>query len=143
MSAIGPEMIEAMIPHAGAMCLLDEVRRWDADFIVCVSRRFGGGGNPMRRADRTLGAACLIEIAAQVMAVHGRLTAGADGAPVRGYLASLRDVRLAALVGAGELVIEVELLMGDVGGASYRFAVSGAGVELASGRATVLFEGAA
>jgi predicted hotdog family 3-hydroxylacyl-ACP dehydratase len=143
MSAIGREMIEAMIPHAGAMCLLDAVLRWDAGSIHCVSFRFGAGENPMRRADGTLGAACLIELAAQAMAVHGRLTAGADGAPVRGYLASLRDVRLAALVGAGELVIEVELLMGDVGGASYRFTVSGEGVELASGRATVLFEGAA
>ena len=68
--------IAALIPHAGAMCLLDEVERWDADTIRCIAPQ------PSRRR-RTLcatmgrcSALCGIEYAAQAMAVHGGLAAG-------------------------------------------------------------------
>ncbi len=134
--------IAKLIAHAGAMCLLDGLLDWDADSVRCVSRRFAQADNPLRRADGTQGAACGIEIAAQAMALHGRLTAGTDGPAVPGMLASLRDVRLAAArldSVAGELLVEVARLTGDAGGASYRFALSREGEALVSGRATVLF----
>jgi predicted hotdog family 3-hydroxylacyl-ACP dehydratase len=141
MSRLDRREILAMIPHAGAMCLLDEVLDWDASSVRCLSQRFAAADNPLRRADGTLGAACGIEIAAQAMAVHGRLTAPADGQPVPGYLVSLRDVHLArlSLDTAGPLTISATRLLGDSTGASYSFAVTDQGAELLSGRATVLF----
>ena len=135
--------IATLIPHAGAMCLLDEVTHWDEEMLRCVSRRFRERDNPLRRADGALGAASGIEIAAQAMAVHGRLVTGSDGPPVQGYLASVRDVRLAVPCldeALGDVIIDVERLMGDESGATYRFAVTGGGAVLIEGRATVLFE---
>lgn len=142
MSFIGHEQILGMIPHAGAICLLDEVLDWNAVSVRCISRRYREPGNPLRRADGTLGTACGIEIAAQAMAVHGRLTAPADGKPVPGYLVSLRNVRLAAPMlddAAGPLLIEARLMAGGEGGASYEFTVSAQGTPWLGGRATVLF----
>ena len=134
-----------MIPHAGAMCLLDGVLRWDEVSLRCLSRRFRDADNPMRRADGTLGSASGIEIAAQAMAVHGSLVGGKDGRPTRAYLASLRDVRLRTQgldVVSGELIVDAERLMENADGAIYRFAVAGGGVELIGGRATVRFAAA-
>lgn len=142
---IDREAIAAMIPHAGTMCLLDFVVRWDETSIQCVSRRYRHADNPLRRANGRLGAACGIEIAAQAMAVHGRLSGGRDGVPMRGYLASLRDVRLGARdldAVDDDLVIDAERLMGDAGSAMYRFTLSAGGQTLVSGRATVVLEAA-
>jgi predicted hotdog family 3-hydroxylacyl-ACP dehydratase len=141
MSHFTRDEIMAMIPHDGAMCLLDEVLEWNAATLRCLSYRFGAADNPLRRADGRLGTACGIEIAAQAMALHGRLTAPADGVPVPGYLVSLRDLHFAKafITGAGPLAIMVTRLMGDVGGASYNFAVSSEATKIISGRATVLF----
>jgi predicted hotdog family 3-hydroxylacyl-ACP dehydratase len=143
---IGRRQILGMIPHAGAMCLLDAVLDWDADSIRCVSQRFFALDNPLRRADGSLGTATGIELAAQAMAVHGRLIANVDGPPQRGFLVGLRDVRfLTPLLDAAgdEMEVEVQRLMGDATGASYQFALSVRGAECLSGRATVLFEAGA
>jgi len=75
------QWIERHIPHAGRMCLLDEVLAWDANRIVCRSSTHRHVDNPLR-VNGTLGAACGIEYAAQAMAVHGALIAMGDaGAP--------------------------------------------------------------
>jgi predicted hotdog family 3-hydroxylacyl-ACP dehydratase len=143
MIVIDRDRIAAMIPHAGTMCLLDGVLRWDEESVRCVSCRFLDLSNPMRRADGRLGTACGIEIAGQAMAVHGRLVARKDGPPAQGYLASVRDAWLAmpCLDGvSGEVIIDAERLMGDEQGAAYRFAVTNGGVALLGGRATVLFK---
>jgi predicted hotdog family 3-hydroxylacyl-ACP dehydratase len=58
-------------------------------------------------------------------------------------LASVRDVRFAAAAldaAAGEVAVDAELLAGDAGGASYRFALTRNGLVLLSGRATVILE---
>lgn len=143
MILIDRERIASMIPHSGAMCLLDGVLRWNAASIRCLSRRYQDPDNPMRRADGKLGMACGIEIAAQAMAVHGQLITGDGRRPTRGYLASLRDVQLSSgcLDAAfGDLVIDSERLMGDASGATYRFALAREGIALLSGRATVLLQ---
>ena len=134
------EGIAALIPHAGTMCLLDGVLQWDQDSIRCLSHRHRAADNPLRRAGG-LGVLCGIEFAAQAMAVHGRLAAGAGAPPKAGYLASWRDVtcrvrRLDELAGA--LTIFAERLAGDEGQALYRFALACDGEELVGGRATVL-----
>jgi predicted hotdog family 3-hydroxylacyl-ACP dehydratase len=146
MSLIERDQLLTMIPHAGSMCLLDAVLAWDEAAVRCLSRRYRDRDNPLRRADGVLGAACGVEIAAQAMAVHGRLISGESGTPVHGYLASLRDVtfctqRLDAL--DGDLIVDATRLMGDAQGASYRFVLAVQGTALLSGRATVLFAGGA
>lgn len=142
MSGIGRERILGLIPHAGAMCLLDGVDDWDEAGITCLSARYADADNPMRRADGTLGTATAIEIAAQAMAVHGRLRAPEEGPPRPGLLVALRDVRLRAATlppGIGPLIVTARQIMGDARGATYAFAVAAAGEEWLSGRATVLF----
>lgn len=138
MTAIGRAEIERLIPHAGEMCLLDEILGWDARQLICLSR-CGTGPNPLRRPDGTLGMASGIELAGQAMAAHGSLCAGA-GPPRPGMLVALREVSLAAgPLDAPELRIEVERLLGDEQGASYRFIVTAAGRSLLAGRASVRF----
>lgn len=139
---IGRDEIARMIPHAGAMCLLDGVLNWDQVSIRCVSARHRAEDNPLRRAGH-LSAICGIEFAAQAMAVHGRLGGGVDRRPNAGYLASLRDVkcrceRLDLL--EADLVIAAELLMGDEQRVIYQFALDCAGIEMLSGRAAVVLE---
>jgi len=143
MSVLGRARILGLIPHGGAMCLLDDVEHWDEAGITCRSARYAAADNPMRRADGSLGSACGIEIAAQAMALHGRLSAPAEGAPRPGFLVSLRDVRFRARslpTDTGPLTITAQRLLGDARGASYAFSVMAGQEEWLSGRATVLFE---
>ncbi len=131
-----------MIPHAGAMCLLDGVSRWDAANIRCVSRTHAHTGNPLR-ADGKLAALCGIEYAAQAMAVHGGLAGGVKERPQAGFLVSLRDVcclvpRIDDL--PGELVVDAEKLMGDELRVIYRFTLRVGEIEVLSGRATVVLD---
>jgi predicted hotdog family 3-hydroxylacyl-ACP dehydratase len=137
--------IERLIPHAGAMCLLDGVISWDAMRIECVSRTHRHAANPMR-AGTQLHAVCGIEYAAQAMAVHGGLAGSAGAKPKAGYLASLRDVawqvpRLDDL--PGDLTVEAERLMGDEARVIYRFIVRVGEIGVLSGRATVVLDAAA
>jgi predicted hotdog family 3-hydroxylacyl-ACP dehydratase len=136
--------IAALIPHSGAMCLLDGVVHWDAARILCVSRSHHAADNPLRAGGR-LPALCGVEYAMQTMAVHGGLTGKVEGRPRAGYLASLRDLecrseRLDDL--AGDLLVEAELLAGDGAHASYRFKLRVGEVEVLSGRALVVLDAA-
>jgi predicted hotdog family 3-hydroxylacyl-ACP dehydratase len=91
---LGREQIARLIPHGGAMCLLDEVVSWDARRIHCRSRSHLDPANPLRR-DGRLAALHLIEYGAQTMAIHGGLDAqsrGENAAP--GLLVSAREVQL-------------------------------------------------
>jgi predicted hotdog family 3-hydroxylacyl-ACP dehydratase len=139
---IGRKQIATMIPHAGAMCLLDGVLYWDHASIRCLSARHRDEHNPLRRAGR-LSAVCGTEFAAQAMAVHGRLAGGIGRRPQAGYLASVRDVhcrqeRLDVL--ESDLIVTAERLMGDEQRVIYRFALDCAGIEILSGRAAVVLE---
>ncbi len=131
--------IAAMIPHEGAMCLLDGVVHWDERRIRCFTRSHRDPGNPMR-AGGVLPALCGIEYAAQAMATHGALAGSVAGRPRGGYLASLRDVacsrpRLDDL--PEELIVEAERAMGDEAHVIYRFWLRAGGIEVLSGRAAV------
>jgi predicted hotdog family 3-hydroxylacyl-ACP dehydratase len=131
--------IEKMIPHAGAMCLLDGVAHWDEMRIRCFSRSHRDPGNPLWVAGR-LPALCGIEYAVQAMAAHGCLAGGMRRRPRAGYLASLREVvcRRSRLDDLQEdLIVEAERLMGDETHVIYRFALHASAAELLGGRATV------
>ena len=134
--------IARLIPHAGAMCLLDGVVRWDSARIRCVSRTHRDLENPLRAAGQ-LPAMCGIEYAAQAMAVHGGLAGIAGGKPKAGYLVSLRNVvcrkrRLDDL--EGDLIVDAEQLMGDQSRVIYQFMLRVGEVEVLSGRATVVLD---
>lgn len=137
------EQIESLIPHQGAMCLLDEVTATTADDIVCVARHPGSVDHPLRRIGR-LPAVALCEYAAQAMAVHGGIVTRAAGAnALPGWLVALRDVRFStASVAAADLEITAHRLAASGAAWQYEFAVSQSGRLLASGRATVSLLGA-
>lgn len=139
---IGRAEIANMIPHTGAMCLLDGVLRWDATSIQCVSRTHGDDNNPLR-VDGQLPALCGIEYAAQAMAIHGGLSGIVGGKPRAGYLAGLRDVvcfveRLDDLT--GDLIVDAEQVMGDASLAIYQFSLRVGATEVLRGRATVALD---
>lgn len=134
--------IAGLIPHAGAMCLLDGVVEWDANRISCVSRSHRDADNPLRMEGR-LPAVCGVEYAAQAMAVHGGLAGKTAGRPRAGYLASLRDVvcrggRLDDL--EGDLVVEAEQVAGDGAQVIYRFRLRVGTIEVLSGQALVVLD---
>jgi predicted hotdog family 3-hydroxylacyl-ACP dehydratase len=132
---------EHLIPHAGAMCLLDAVLDWDTDQIRGVAASHRDPANPLR-SDGMLRAVNLCEYGAQAMAIHGGLlarSAGSVAAP--GMLVSLRAVELhVARIDdlPGDLLIQAEKLLD--GGASwqYAFRIEHEGRLLAQGRAAVM-----
>jgi predicted hotdog family 3-hydroxylacyl-ACP dehydratase len=84
----------ALIPHAGAMCLLDRVERWDETEILCSTGSHRRPDNPLREGDR-LASIHALEYGAQAMAVHGGLLARQQQTRIHGgFLVALRDVRL-------------------------------------------------
>lgn len=143
------EWIRSHIPHAGKMCLLDEVLEWDSQHIRCRSSSHRSLENPLRAYGR-LGAACGVEYAAQSMAVHGVLvtataatSATRAASPAMGYLASVRGVqlfveRLDDL--QSDLIATATRVTSDETTVLYDFAVFERERELLRGRATIIFD---
>ncbi|MEP7182210.1 MAG: hydroxymyristoyl-ACP dehydratase [Betaproteobacteria bacterium] len=136
--------IAALVPHAGAMSLLDAVMAWDDGHIVCHSGRHRAEDNPLRDGDR-LAAVHAIEFAAQAMAAHQRLTSARVTRPQYGLLVSVRQCtfatdRLEAC--ASPLVIEATRIAATTEALTYRFTVGPAGNVLVAGRASVLLAAA-
>lgn len=137
---LGHKEIAARIPHAGAMCLLHEVARWDADTIDCRAVSHRDPANPLRARDQ-LSAVHGIEYAAQTMALHAALLGG-DAAPATrpGYIGAIRAVRLHTQRldnVADQLAIHAERLAGDGRHVLYAFTVHAGGRLLVEGRISV------
>jgi predicted hotdog family 3-hydroxylacyl-ACP dehydratase len=132
-----------LIPHRGAMCLLDAVAAWDDAQIQASSDTHRSRDNPLR-SDGRLRSVHLCEYAAQAMAVHGGLLAqraGAAAAP--GFLVSLRAVQLhVARVDElpGSIDVHAQKLLDGGGSWQYAFRVEHAGTLLAEGRAAVMVQ---
>jgi len=135
--------IASRIPHGGTMCLLDRLERWTPGEIDCVANNHAQVEHPLRSASGLL-APTAIEYAAQAMALHGSLVALPGAAPSPGYIASVRNVRFAALrldTVSSELRIHAERLAGGANEVLYAFRVSdAAGAMLAEGRAAVVLD---
>ena len=133
--------IRTLIPHAGLMCLLDEVTRWDERSIVCISNTHRDPTNPLRRQGH-LSAVHAFEYGAQAAAVHGGLRARAAGtiAPP-GYLAALRGGRL-HVTWLDYIHLPLQIcathLFGDAANTVYEFVLSTATVVVAEGRVTIV-----
>ena len=147
--------IESHIPHHGRMCLLDEVIDWGCEHIRCVAKGHRAADHPLR-ARGELGIASGIECAAQAMAVHGALAAGAlEIGPVAagqspmvppesGFIAGVREVQFYVLRlddVPGDLICDAVRVAGDALTALYEFELRSATMRLLSGRATVLLDG--
>ncbi len=132
-----------LIPHAGTMCLLDEVVEWDATRLHARSASHRGADNPLR-AEGVLHAVNLCEYAAQAMAVHGALRGREAAGKARpGLLVALRDVglhveRIDDL--EGRLQVHVECLIAMADSLQYAFRVEHRGRLLASGRAAAMLQ---
>ena len=132
--------IEALIPHAGTMCLLQSVEYWDASTIRCRASSHRDPTNPLA-AFGSLGTICGVEYAAQAMAVHGGLTGLVRGRVHTGYLASLRALvlyvdRLDTL--EEDLVVEAEKLAGEGSSVVYSFCITCRQLPIIAGRAAVM-----
>ena len=130
--------IAALIPHAGAMCLLHHVLRWDADQVVCDAISHLSPANPLRHAGR-LSALCGAEYAMQAAALHGALLDGAR--PPAGRVASLRDLALHTErlddPAHAVLIVTARLLHREAGGLLYAFDIVAGGQLLMEGRGAV------
>jgi len=139
--------IEARVPHRGTMCLLDGMTAWDEGRIECRAVGHRDPAHPLRSASGLM-AGTAIEYAAQAAALHGGLLAEAAGTGASpGYLASAREVRLAAwrlddLPPAADdaLRIVAERQAGDAGRLLYAFRIEHGGRENASGRLAVVLD---
>ena len=140
MPSLTKDDLVCLLPHAGAMRLLDRVESWDASTIRCLAVSHRDPANPLRRGAR-LDVVAGLEYAAQAMGVHVGLL---DGRPTVGgsigYVGGLRDVtfgidRLDDC--PGELTIDATRLFADNRSFMYRFAVSCHGREVLTGRASI------
>jgi predicted hotdog family 3-hydroxylacyl-ACP dehydratase len=136
-----PVDIRELIPHAGAMCLLERVVWWNEGGAILATTSHRRHDNPLQLRGR-LSAICLCEYGAQAAAVHGGLVARAAGRRmVPGFLAALREVVVTTEpVDAlpGEITVEVERLHAGGTGFQYVFRVTHDGAELARGRAAII-----
>ena len=139
--------IEALVPHRGAMCLLDRMVSWDESRIECLATGHRGPAHPLRSRSGLM-AGTAIEYAAQAAALHGGLVAQASGATASpGYLASAREVRLDTWrlddlppAATDALRIVAERQAGDAARLLYAFRIEHAGREIASGRLAVVLD---
>lgn len=153
------ERIARLLPHGGAMCLLDEVIEWAPRSIRCAASSHRDPGNPLR-GPLGLSSMAGIEYGAQAMALHGALSAGAgdtrddgagdqgtgghgDGTAVEphGVLAAVRGVVLHEPWldrWPEDLLVQATLVAGDAHTAMYDFALEAGARRLVDGRATVV-----
>lgn len=135
------DSLPQLIPHQGAMCLLDDVSEFDDKSIVCISESHLRPDHPLAR-DTGLSAVHALEYAVQAVAAHGSLTNGDNGnRPHPGLLVALRDTeilrdRLDTL--AAPLMVTAWRLLHDGNSMIYEFKVSAADELIAAGRATII-----
>jgi len=135
---LGRDAIAQLIPHGGAMCLLQEVLNADDETITCRAISHRDPEHPLRE-EGILPALAGIEYAAQAMAVHGALRK--NSAARSGVLAAVRDVvlyveRLDDI--PDDLMLNARRLLNDRTRLLYEFEVRAGARPLLRGRAVVV-----
>ena len=136
--SLNREAIARLVPHQGAMCLLEEVLQSDADAIACRATSHRDPRNPLRSASG-LPAIMGVEYAAQAVAVHGGLTSRSE--QQKGYLAALRDLVCSVERLDDEpddLVVRATRVAAESGRLLYDFRIEAGGRELLKGRLSVV-----
>jgi predicted hotdog family 3-hydroxylacyl-ACP dehydratase len=130
-----------LIPHAGRMCLLDEVLSWDDDTICCKTMSHQSLENPLRCGDH-LSSLHAIEYGAQAMAVHGGLKAREEGRRLEsGFLVGLRNLKLDIDyldTIQYPLMVTATKLYADAGNLIYQFAIEAELTPIADGQVSVM-----
>lgn len=132
-----------LIPHQGAMCLLDAVEQWDETGILCKTASHRDTTNPLRRDDQ-LEAVCGLEYAAQAMAVHVGLLQQRNARRIGlGYLGAVKNLTLR--VGRlddvpVDVTVQATRLVGEAGSFIYAFRVSAGQHVLLDGRASIFLK---
>jgi predicted hotdog family 3-hydroxylacyl-ACP dehydratase len=130
-----------LIPHQGAMCLLDRVVEWDDTKIKLETHSHRSTHNPLR-SNGCLRAIHLCEYGAQAMAVHGALRSRDSGdRPKPGMLVSLRNVKLQCdqiQQLEDRLIVTADCLQATADSLQYTFRVTHRDELLAEGRAMVV-----
>jgi predicted hotdog family 3-hydroxylacyl-ACP dehydratase len=93
-SMLEKSQIEVLLPHQGAMFLLERVVRFDRNEIDCIATSHRDPGNPLRHLE-CLPAHVAIEYAAQTAGVHGGLLnrqLHPDAPAQMGYLAVVSNL---------------------------------------------------
>ena len=139
---IETQELATLLPHSGAMCLLEGVCSWDERLIRCRAVSHQYPHNPLRDGG-LLPVRAGIEYAAQAMAVHGSLCNGDKTKPKIGYLAVLSSIdwycsRLDDL--PDPLIVMAERLVATGGGFSYHFSLSHQDNLLLEGQAVVVLQ---
>jgi predicted hotdog family 3-hydroxylacyl-ACP dehydratase len=130
--------IAKLVPHAGSMCLLEEVLAWDENRITCRAISHRDAANPLR-SDGRLAAIVGVEYAAQAVAVHGGLLG--ENSPRGGHLAAVRDIVCSAGrldSERGDLVVSATRIAAESGRLLYDFRIEGGRRELVRGRLSVV-----
>lgn len=137
--------IADLVPHAGAMVLLETIESADALSVSCLTTSHRAAGNPLRR-DGRLPAVAAVEYGAQAAAVHGALQ-GRDGG---GYLAAVKGLRMGVTRlddQSAMLRVRARQILVDAGAIIYDFAVSAVdddgrdGAPLVEGQVTIFLTG--
>jgi predicted hotdog family 3-hydroxylacyl-ACP dehydratase len=130
-----------LIPHQGAMCLLDSIEHWSEDRIVCRATSHQRPDHPLRDGSG-LRASCAIEYAAQAVAAHASLLGRSAGRKTAiGFLTAIRDVAVSAayLDGIDEpLTIRADVMLQRGTGLIYGFAVTAGEELIIAGRLSVM-----
>lgn len=139
MAILKHDEICQMLPHAGDMCLLDEVIAWDKGSIECVTESHRNNQNPLFNNGRLHAINC-IEYAGQATVVHGTLCweEGMD-LPNVAILVSIRDLKIKrSILNDIEAPLHIHADVLDIleFASNYSFNVTADGMEIASGRLT-------
>ena len=130
--------IVKLVPHAGAMCLLDRIERWSADSIDASAISHLDPGNPLRR-DGCLPAICGVEYGLQAAAAHGSLSDGARQAA--GFLVALRALTLNIerldTLACPRLDVHAHIPLRDSSGLVVAFSIRAGADEIIAGRASI------
>jgi predicted hotdog family 3-hydroxylacyl-ACP dehydratase len=130
-----------LLPHRGAMCLLDAVVAWDDSSIHAGAASHRDPHNVLR-SDSILRSVHLCEYGAQAMAIHGGLLGQRDDrAAAPGLLVSLRAVKLhVARIDdlPHKLDVYAQKLLDSGSSWQYEFRIEHRAQLLAQGRAAVI-----
>ncbi|MFO0707146.1 MAG: hypothetical protein U0412_09855 [Nitrospira sp.] len=91
MPALTRDEFGHLLPHGGAMRLLDTVEAWNDTTIRCRAVTHRDPRNPLRARGR-LAVSAGLEYAAQAMGIHIGLVEGGHPASRIGYVGGVRDV---------------------------------------------------
>lgn len=139
MSLISKKDLYQLLPHGGAMCLLDSVLYWDTKTIVCTASSHREDSNPLKRPEG-VEAICGLEYAAQAMGAHIGLTTSSNRGRAIGYVGAIKTLRVYVPyldVFKDNLEIYSEKKFAQETGFIYTFIIRAQGKDLLGGQASI------